>query len=55
MVVHHGVHADAVAHEVGRVLADDDALAELVLAELLDALERRRVRLGPTTSSSSFM
>ena len=37
---HHRVGADAVADEVRRVFADDDALAEDVLAELGDALHR---------------
>ena len=53
---HHRVRADAVADEVRRVLAEDDALAEHVLAEAANARERRRDRCpGPPTSSRSFM
>jgi hypothetical protein len=44
---HHRVRADAVADEVRRVLADHDALAEHVLAELLDARDRLGRRVGP--------
>jgi hypothetical protein len=43
---HHGVGADAVADEVGGVLRDDDALAQHVGAEALDAREGRGVGLG---------
>ena len=54
--VHHGEHADAVGDEVRRVLAEDDALAEHVVAE---ARARRRAIVGsvscPATSSRSFM
>ena len=43
---HHRVRADAVADEVRRVLAEDDALAERVLREADAVREHALVRLG---------
>ena len=52
---HHAVYADSVGHEVGRVLAEDDALAEHVAAEFDHVFTTSWLVALAGTSSSSFM
>ena len=47
--------ADAVGDEVRRVFGQDDALAQDLFAEALDAVEDRGRGVMPATSSRSFM
>jgi hypothetical protein len=53
--VGHVEHADTVADEIGNVLANHHAFAQVLLTELDHEIHHRRIRFGAGDDSMSFI